>query len=87
MIVFTYADCDAPLTLPVSQVALPAHAHQKHGYELLLVLMEPRTYTVDPEPFGPPWRRWEEIGAEEAEARGVYAPVFTPSAARRNRRP
>ncbi|MEU7986650.1 hypothetical protein AB0B56_17430 [Streptosporangium canum] len=79
MIVFTCAGCDASLTLPVSQVALPAHAHQKYGHELLPVLMEPGTYAVNPEPFGPPWRRWEEIGAEEAEARGVYAPVYALS--------
>ncbi len=76
---FTCAGCDASLTLPVSQVALPAHAHQKHGYELLLVLMERGTYAVNPEPFGPSWQRWEEIGVEEAEARGVYAPGFALS--------
>ncbi|MER5644700.1 hypothetical protein [Streptosporangium sp. NPDC002524] len=87
MIVFTCADCDASLTIPMSQVTLPAHAHQQHGHELLPVLMKAGTYAVDPEPSGPPWRWWEEIGAEEAEARGVYAPVFTLSAARRNRRP
>ncbi|MEV4242566.1 hypothetical protein AB0J63_04060 [Streptosporangium canum] len=79
MIVFTCAGCDASLTLPVSQVALPAHAHQKYDHELLPVLMEPGTYAVNPEPFGPPWRQWEEIGAEEAEARGVYAPTYALS--------
>ncbi|MEU8381975.1 hypothetical protein [Streptosporangium sp. NPDC048865] len=79
MIVFTCAGCDAWLTSPVSQVALPVHAHQRYGHELLPALMEPGTYAVDPEPSGPPWRRWEEIGAEEAEACGVYAPVFAVS--------
>ena len=31
MIVFTCAGCATSLTLPVSQVALPAHAHQQYG--------------------------------------------------------
>ncbi|WP_329426763.1 hypothetical protein OG339_42030 [Streptosporangium sp. NBC_01495] len=79
MIVFTCTGCDASLTLPVSQVTLPSHAHRKYGHELLPVLMEPGTYAVDPEPSGPPWRRWEEISAEEAEARGVYAPIYSLS--------
>lgn len=34
---------------------------------------------MNPEPSGPPWRQWKEIGAEEAEARGVYAPVYALS--------
>jgi hypothetical protein len=37
--------------------------------------MEPGTFAVDPEPWGPPWRRWEELSPGEAEARGIYAPV------------
>ncbi|WP_416968954.1 hypothetical protein [Streptomyces sp. 4F14] len=37
--------------------------------------MEHGTYAVDPEPFGGPWRRWAEVGDEEAAARGVFAPV------------
>lgn len=41
--------------------------------------MEPGTFAVDPEPFGPPWPLWDEVGAEEAEARGVYAPVYSLS--------
>ncbi|WP_424531781.1 hypothetical protein ACOZ38_17230 [Sphaerisporangium viridialbum] len=83
MIVFTCVDCGALLTSPVSQFALPAHAHahahQKYGHELLPALLEPGTYAVNPEPSGPPWRQWKEIGAEEAEARGVYAPVYALS--------
>ncbi|MEV0597246.1 hypothetical protein [Nonomuraea cavernae] len=79
MIVFTCADCGALLTSPVSQVALPAHAHQKYGHEPLPALLEPGTYAVNPEPSGPPWRQWEEIGADEAEARGVYAPTYALS--------
>ncbi len=75
MAVFACARCDAELTVPVSRVALPVHAHQYVGHELLPVLMEPGTYAVDPEPSGPPWRTWSETGADEAEARGVHAPV------------
>ncbi|WOX21308.1 hypothetical protein [Streptomyces solicathayae] len=59
---------------------LPAEAHQQFGNGLQLpVLMEPGTYAVEPEPWGPPWRRWNEFTEEEAAARGVYAPVFALS--------
>ncbi|MEU4701906.1 hypothetical protein [Nonomuraea dietziae] len=79
MAVFACAGCGTVLTSPVSQVALPAHAHQRYGHDLLPALLEPGTYAVNPEPFGPPWRKWEEIGAEEAAARGVYAPAHALS--------
>lgn len=79
MTVFGCVGCGAVLTASVSEVALPVHAHQMYGHELLGVLMEPGTYAVDPEPSGPPWRKWAEVGADEAEARGVYAPVFSLS--------
>ncbi|RKN77613.1 hypothetical protein D7231_02620 [Streptomyces klenkii] len=80
MFVFVCAGCGAELTAPLSQVALPAHAHQKYGNGVQLpVLMEPGTFAVDPEPWGPPWRRWEEIHPDEAVARGVYAPVYSLS--------
>ncbi|MER7967135.1 hypothetical protein [Streptomyces ardesiacus] len=80
MFVFLCAGCGARLTIPLSQVALPAHAHQKYGNGIQLpVLMEPGTFAVDPEPWGPPWRRPEEIHPKEATARGVYAPVFALS--------
>ncbi|GAA1214929.1 hypothetical protein GCM10009665_00910 [Kitasatospora nipponensis] len=75
MAVFACAGCGAVLTAEVSRIALPVHARQRLGHELLPALMEPGTYAVDPEPAGPPWRRWSEIGAEEADARGVFAPV------------
>ncbi|WP_055563022.1 hypothetical protein [Streptomyces atriruber] len=75
MVVFACARCDAVLTGPVERVALPVRAHQAYGHELLPALMEPGTYAVEPEPFGPPWRPWGEVGAEEAAARGVFAPV------------
>ncbi|WP_280724784.1 hypothetical protein [Kitasatospora sp. MAA4] len=75
MAVFACARCGAALTAAVSQIALPVHAHQTYGHELLPALMEPGTYAVDPEPSGPPWRLWSEIGVQEAEARGVFAPV------------
>jgi hypothetical protein len=70
------ARCGAVLTAPVARVALHVHAHQKYGHDLLPVLMEPGTYAVDPEPSGPPWRLWSEVGADEAESRGVDAPVY-----------
>ncbi|MFD7031522.1 hypothetical protein ACFWAR_26190 [Streptomyces sp. NPDC059917] len=80
MFVFVCAGCGAELTTPLSRVALPAHAHQKYGNGLQLpVLMEAGTFAVDPEPWGPPWRRWEEIHPDEAVARGVHAPVFALS--------
>ncbi|MGW0897354.1 hypothetical protein ACWD0G_10200 [Streptomyces goshikiensis] len=76
MFVFVCAGCGARLTIPLSQVALPAHAHQKYGNGIQLpVLMESGTFAVEPEPWGPPWRRWEETGPDEAAARGIYAPV------------
>ncbi|MEU2870785.1 hypothetical protein ABZ769_16520 [Streptomyces olivoreticuli] len=75
MAVFACSRCDAVLTAPVSQVVLPDHAHHSYGHELLPALMEPGTYAVDPEPSGPPWRLWSEIGVDEAEARRLYAPV------------
>jgi hypothetical protein len=75
MTVFACEGCDATLTVPVSRTALPVHAAQKYGHGLVGVLMEPGTYAVNPDPFGPPWRPWAEVGAAEAEARGWYAPV------------
>ncbi|WP_037623678.1 hypothetical protein [Streptomyces aureus] len=76
MFVFVCAGCGAELTVPLSRVTLPAHARQQYGNGLQLpVLMEPGTFAVDPEPWGPPWRTWEEVGPEVAAARGVYAPV------------
>ncbi|MER7758026.1 hypothetical protein [Kitasatospora sp. NPDC097643] len=80
MFVFECMGCDTRLTAPLSQVALPAHAHQTYGNGIQLpVLMEPGTFAVDPEPGGPPWRMWEEIDPDEAAARGIYAPVDTLS--------
>ncbi|MDQ1015812.1 hypothetical protein [Streptomyces afghaniensis] len=80
MFVFVCAGCGAELTTPLSRVALPAHAHQKYGNGLQLpVLMESGTFAVDPEPWGPPWRRWEEIHPDEAVARGIYVPVYALS--------
>ncbi|WP_431969257.1 hypothetical protein [Actinacidiphila sp. bgisy160] len=75
MTVFACATCDAVLSTPLSQVALPAHARQTWGHGLLPVLMEAGSYAVDPEPFGPPWRSWNEVDEDEAAARGVFAPV------------
>ncbi|MEV0254814.1 hypothetical protein AB0H82_11205 [Streptomyces sp. NPDC050732] len=79
MAVFACVRCDAVLTRPVERVALPVRARQKYGHDLLPALMESGTYAVDPEPSGPPWRPWSEIGAEEAAARGVFAPEFSLS--------
>ncbi|MGW4895257.1 hypothetical protein ACWEQL_23750 [Kitasatospora sp. NPDC004240] len=80
MFVFVCAGCGAELTTPLSPVALPLHARQAFGNGLQLpVLMEPGTFAVDPEPWGPPWRRWEEIPPDEAAARGFHAPVHALS--------
>ncbi|MEV7024234.1 hypothetical protein [Kitasatospora sp. NPDC093558] len=75
MAVFACAGCGAELTAPVSRVALPVQAHQSYGDRFLPPLMEPGTYAVDPEPYGPPWRYGDETGADEPAAPGVYAPV------------
>ncbi len=80
LFVFVCAGCGAELTAPLSQVALPVHAHQKYGNGIQLpVLMEPGTFAVEPEPWGPPWRKGEEIDPDEAAARGIHAPVHALS--------
>ena len=54
MTVFACAGCGAVLTVPVSQVALPVHAHQVYGNGCSLgTLMEPGTFAVDPARHGP----------------------------------
>jgi hypothetical protein len=78
--VFVCAGCGAELTAPLSQVSLPVHARQTHGNGIQLpVLMESGTFAVDPDPWGGPWRTWDEIDPGEAEARGIYAPVHALS--------
>ncbi|MDG4859874.1 hypothetical protein P8605_17235 [Streptomyces sp. T-3] len=80
MFVFVCAECGAQLTASLSQVALPVHVRQKYGNSVqLATLMESGTFAVDPEPSGPPWRRWEEITPDEAAARNIYAPVYALS--------
>ena len=76
MFVFVCAGCGAELTTPLSQVALPVHARQTYGNGAQLpVLMQSGTFAVDPDPWGGPWRLWDELDPGEAEARGIYAPV------------
>lgn len=80
MFVFVCARCDAELTAPLSQVALPVHAHQKYGNGIQLpVLMDSGTFAVDPNPWGPPWRMWDEIDPDEAQSRGIHAPLYALS--------
>ncbi|WP_405816601.1 hypothetical protein OG241_18500 [Streptomyces sp. NBC_01390] len=80
MFVFVCGGCGAELTAPLSRVALPVHARQEYGNGLQLpALMESGTFAEDPEPWGPPWRSWEEIPPDEAVARGVHAPVHALS--------
>ncbi|GAA2808091.1 hypothetical protein [Crossiella cryophila] len=79
MAVFACALCDAVLTNPVSRIALPVHTQLRYQHTLLPPLMDPGTYAVDPEPSGPPWRRWHEIGDDAAAARGVFAPTHALS--------
>ncbi|NEA59773.1 hypothetical protein G3I60_37860 [Streptomyces sp. SID13666] len=80
MFVFVCVGCGAELTIPLSPVPLPVHAHQKWGNGIQLpVLMESGTFAVEPEPWGPPWRSWEEVDPDEAATRGIYAPVYALS--------
>ncbi|MFG2973412.1 hypothetical protein ACGFYY_10440 [Streptomyces sp. NPDC048331] len=85
MDVFTCAGCGTELTVPVSRVALPVHTHYGAWEQLHPPLMDPTTYAVEPEPWGPPWRLWDEVGEAEAAARGVYAPEYSVSFAARGR--
>ncbi|MGW9302762.1 hypothetical protein ACWHA3_18380 [Streptomyces cyaneofuscatus] len=76
MFVFVCAGCGAALIAPLSQVALPVHAHQVYGNGARLpVLMEPGTFAVDPEPGGPP-RRGEDAH-DDAPGAIVIAPGDT----------
>ncbi|GAB7186898.1 hypothetical protein ATKI12_6729 [Kitasatospora sp. Ki12] len=75
MAVFACAGCGAGLSVPVARVALPAHAFRSGGERYLPPVLPTGAYAVDLEPHGPPFRRWAEVGAGEAAARGVYAPV------------
>ncbi|KQV21862.1 hypothetical protein ASE03_16305 [Kitasatospora sp. Root187] len=64
----------------MERVVLPVHANHKYGNGVRLpALMATGTYAVDPQPIGLPWRLWDEIGADEAAARGVFAPVYSVS--------
>ncbi|MEU5659959.1 hypothetical protein ABZ802_30690 [Streptomyces sp. NPDC047737] len=74
MAVFGCAGCGAVLTAPVSEVALPVHLADTHWEELHPPLLAAGTYGVDPAPYGPPWRQWDEVGASEAAERGRFAP-------------
>ncbi|MFB7910808.1 hypothetical protein ACFC1T_30670 [Kitasatospora sp. NPDC056076] len=85
MDVFVCADCGTELTAPVSRVALPVHTHHGAWEELHPPLMEPGTYAVDPQPSGPPWRLWQDVGDEAAARQGVYAPVYSVSFGARNK--
>ncbi|MEU7835265.1 hypothetical protein [Nonomuraea sp. NPDC049129] len=60
------------MTAKVSRVALPDHADQKYGHDLLPALLEPGTYAVHSQASDPPWRVWEE-----AAAGGVYLQVYS----------
>jgi hypothetical protein len=72
LVVFTCAGCGAVLTARLSRVALPDHADQKYGHDLLPALLEPGTYSVRSEHSEPPW----EV---DAEARGVHLQVYSLS--------
>ncbi|WP_446447123.1 hypothetical protein [Streptomyces gardneri] len=82
---FTCAGCGTELTAPVFRVALPVHTHYGAWEELHPPLMQPATYAVEPLPTGPPWRKWGEVGEDEAARQGVYAPVYSVSFGARNR--
>ncbi|MFG3190870.1 hypothetical protein [Streptomyces omiyaensis] len=76
MDLFACAGCGTALSVPVERVALPVEAHYDAGHNWMPTLMEPGTYAVDPAPWGPPWRTWEEIGEAGSAAVGVYAPQY-----------
>ncbi|MFI8253867.1 hypothetical protein [Streptomyces filamentosus] len=84
MDLFVCAGCGAELSVPVERVALPPEAHASNHHAWMPVLMEPGTYAVDPDPWGRPWRHREEIGASEAAALGVYAPLYAVATGPRN---
>lgn len=71
MAVFGCAGCGAVLTAAVSEVALPIHLADTHWETLHPPLLEAGSYAVDPAPYGPPWRQWDEVGAREAAERGA----------------
>ncbi|MEV7121026.1 hypothetical protein [Kitasatospora griseola] len=76
MELFACAHCASALTRPVSRVRFPPYAHHQIGNGVQLpALLDLGSYAVDPDPFGPPWRPWDELTEGEAEARGYYAPV------------
>ncbi|MFG3039923.1 hypothetical protein ACGFYZ_23810 [Streptomyces sp. NPDC048330] len=54
-------------------MALPVHLADAHWETLHPPLLEAGSYAVDPEPYGPPWRRADQVGAREAAARGRFA--------------
>ncbi|MFD7028985.1 hypothetical protein ACFWAR_13230 [Streptomyces sp. NPDC059917] len=55
-------------------MALPIHLADAHWERLHPPLLEAGSYAVDPAPYGPPWRQWDEVGAHEAAERGRFAP-------------
>lgn len=71
---FGCAGCGAALTAAVSEVALPVHLADAHSHRLHPPLLEAGTFAVDPEPFGPPWRQFDEVGPLEAAKLGRFAP-------------
>jgi hypothetical protein len=76
MTVFACVGCDATLTRPLQRVVLPVQTGQSNGYRFMGPLMEPGTYAVNPDHFGPPWRPEAEIDAEALAARGWYVPGY-----------
>ncbi|WP_431676156.1 hypothetical protein [Kitasatospora sp. KL5] len=60
-------------------MALPIHLGGTHWERLHPPLLAPGTYAVDPEPYGPPWRLWEDVGEQEAVERGYFVPRYSLS--------
>ncbi|MDX3071111.1 hypothetical protein ACIP98_13610 [Streptomyces sp. NPDC088354] len=55
-------------------MALPIHLRDAHWESLHPPLLETGTYAVDPVPYGPPWRPWEEAGPQAVAAQGFFVP-------------
>ncbi|MFE7764710.1 hypothetical protein [Streptomyces sp. NPDC057438] len=50
------------------------HLADTHGETLHPPPLEAGSYAVDPVPYGPPWRQWDEVRPHEAAEQGRFPP-------------